>query len=392
MLPLIFWIGTGLIIYVYFGYPVLIFLLSNFGSPLRYSREFQPRVTLVFAANNEESVIREKIVNCLNLDYPQNKLQILVVDDGSTDKTTSIVKEYEEKGVELRSYPKRRGKLTSLNDAMEFATGDILFFSDADNFYPPNAINEAVKYFADPTVGGVSGGREVIGDSSLGRSEGLYWRYEEFIKTYETRLGSCVGVAGDLLVIRKSLYKRPPENIINDDFFRALAVLKKGKRVIYAPEARSSHPVAKTVQGEFERRARMIAGRYQSIFWGWKMLPYSNPILVWQIVSHKFLRPIVPFAMILVFVANLLQLFSHYNDLKCFIWCLSRPYDIIFFLMQILFYSIAVLGAIFKPANGAFKFMYIPTFLVTSNIAALVGLYRFLSTKQTVLWKKAARQ
>jgi cellulose synthase/poly-beta-1,6-N-acetylglucosamine synthase-like glycosyltransferase len=386
-----FWLSVALIIYAYAGYPLLIFLFARFGKPLKHSYKFQPTISLIFAANNEERMIGRKLKNCLSLDYPRNKLQIIVADDGSTDATAKIVKEYANQGIELFSFPQRRGKLSALNDAVKSAWGEVLLFSDADNFYPPNVLIETAKCFADPSVGAVSGGRDVVGAGPLGKAEGLYWKYEEFIKTNETRLGNCIGVAGDLLAVRKSLFTPPPANIINDDFYMALSVIKKGYRVVYAPEARSSHPVAAAEQGEIERRARMIAGRYQAMFLSWQLLPFSNPVAVWQIISHKFLRPLVPFAMILAFVTNFLVLFVAPGTSVPALLFLSAPYGNIIFIGQIIFYLLAAAGIKYR-AGGIFgHILYLPTFLVNSNLAALIGLYRYVGSRQTVLWSKSVR-
>lgn len=391
MFGIVFWLSVAMVVYVYAGYPIMIALLARLRKPLSFSTVHYPTVTLIFAANNEEKVIAKKLENTLSLDYPWEKLQILVVNDGSVDQTVDIVKSFKPQGVELVSFQQRRGKLAALNDAIENAHGEIILFSDADNFYPPEALKEAVKYFQNPLVGAVSGGRNVIGDSFLGNAEGLYWKYEEFIKRQESRFGSCAGVAGDLLAIRRSLFVPPPPGIINDDFYMALCVLKRGYRVVYAPEARSYHPVAGTEQGEIERRARMVAGRYQVIFSAWRMLPWRNPIALWQIVSHKYLRPLIPFAMIAAFLSNVLALFG-----ICLVdgpaWLvLASPFDHTFFVLQVLFYGVAYVGMRVKSHGLLGKVMYLPTFLVNSNLAALGGLYRYMSSKQPVVWKKIAR-
>ncbi len=391
MFGIIFWLSVALIIYVYAGYPLLVFLLGRFGKPLKRSYELQPTITLIFAAYNEEKVVGQKLKNCLALNYPRDKLQIIVADDGSTDATAEIVKEYANQKIELISFPQRRGKLHALNDAVRSARGEILLFSDADNFYPPNVLIETAKYFADPSVGAVSGGRDVIGASPLGKAESLYWKYEEFIKINETKLGNCVGVAGDLLAVRKSLFTPPPAKIINDDFYMALSVIQKGYRVIYAPEARSSHPVAASEQGEIERRARMIAGRYQAMFLAWRLLPFSNPIAVWQIISHKFLRPLVPLAMIFALVANCLALFVFPVSAEPALLFLGTPYGNVIFTGQAVFYLLAAVGKKYKPGGTFGYILYLPTFLVNSNLAALIGLYRYVGSRQTVLWSKSAR-
>jgi cellulose synthase/poly-beta-1,6-N-acetylglucosamine synthase-like glycosyltransferase len=391
MSGIMFWFSVALVFYVYLGYPILVVLLAHLRKPLTYSANYFPTVTLIFAANNEERIIARKLENSLLLDYPQEKLQILIADDGSVDQTPEIAMSFQGRGVEVVSFHRRRGKLAALNDAIKNARGEIFLFSDADNFFPPDALKEAVKYFQNPSIGAVSGGRNVIGDSMLGGAESLYWKYEEFIKRQESRLGSCVGVAGDLLAVRKMLFVSPPVGIINDDFYMAMGVLKQGYRVIYAPAARSFHPVAETESGEAERRARMVAGRYQAVFSAWRMLPFKNPIALWQIISHKYLRPLVPFAMIAALIANLVTVLKPLSITGSSLLLLSHPYDQIFLILQIIFYGIALIGMRFRLGGFIGKIIYLPAFLVNSNLAALRGFYRYISSNQTVVWKKADR-
>lgn len=389
---ILFWIGVLVVFYVYLGYPLLVAVLARLRKPRRCPEADLPGVTLIFAAHNEEKVITQKLENSLILDYPRERLQILVVDDGSTDQTAEITRAYQDRGIELIHFDERRGKLSALKDALNGARGEIILFSDADNLYPPDALREAVRCFADPSVGAVSGGRNVIGKSALGGAESLYWKYEEFIKRQESRLGSCVGVAGDLLAIRKALFVAPPNGIINDDFYMALGILKQGYRVAFAPRARSYHPVAPSEQGEIERRTRMVAGRYQAIFFAWRMLPFKHPVVVWQVISHKYLRPLVPFAMILAFLANLLALLPLEKGGGPAWLALASPFNWIAFILQMVFYLMAWVGMRVKRRGWLGKLLYLPTFLVNSNLAAILGLYRFLSAKQSVVWKKAARQ
>jgi poly-beta-1,6-N-acetyl-D-glucosamine synthase len=388
MIGIVFWISALMIVYVYAGYPLFITLFAQLRRRTDQWQPIVPTVTLLFAAHNEEKVISQKLENSLALNYPRERLQILVVDDGSTDQTAAIVKAYQNQGVKLIHDPNRRGKLSAINSAITFAANEIILFSDSDNFYPVDTVHEIVKYFSDPSVGAVSGGRNVIGDNSLGSAEGLYWKYEEHIKLQESRVHSCVGVAGDLLAIRRELYIAPPPNIINDDFFTALSIIKQGYRVIYAPKARSYHPVASSEKGEMERRARMIAGRYQAMFLAWQMLPFQRPVVLWQVISHKYLRPLVPFAMILMLLTNILVLFDQDSGSMPAWLALNPPYAMLFLTLQLVFYSLALLGKRHKQMGPLGKLLYLPTFLFNSNMAALFGLYRYMSNRQTVMWKK----
>ena len=392
MIGLVFWISALMIVYVYIGYPLLIALFAQLRRRTIQWQPILPTITLFIAAHNEQKVIAQKLENSLALDYPRDRLQILVADDGSTDRTAEIVKAYQNKGVELIHYPDRKGKLTTINRAIKFAGNEIILFSDSDNFYPVDTVHEIVKYFSDPSVGAVSGGRNVIGDNSLGSAEGLYWRYEEYIKQQESRVHSCVGVAGDLLAIRRELYIAPPPNIINDDFYLALSIIKQGYRVVYAPKARSYHPVAASEQGEMERRARMVAGRYQAMFLAWQMLPFQKPVVLWQVISHKYLRPLVPFAMILMLLTNILALFDQASRTIYAWFALSSPYGFLFITLQLAFYSLALLGKHYKHKGPLGKILYLPTFLFNSNLAALLGLYRYMSNRQTVMWKKVREE
>jgi cellulose synthase/poly-beta-1,6-N-acetylglucosamine synthase-like glycosyltransferase len=386
----LFWACVLFVFYVYLGYPILITILAAIRKAPAYDANFEPTVTLLIAAYNEEKIIAEKLENSLSLDYPRNRLQILVADDGSDDGTRDIIRSYADRGVELVSFSRRRGKLSALNNAMQRVRNEIVLLSDADNYYRPDTLREIVKPFSDPSVGAVSGGRVVIGKSSLGEAEGMYWKYEEFIKRQEAKVGSCVGVAGDALAVRRELYTFPPQNIINDDFYIALSVLKQGYRVVYSPKARSFHPISETEHGEVERRTRIVAGRYQSIFLAKDVLPYKRLFVVWQIISHKYFRPLVPFAMIGAFVANLLVLITP-SEPDFPVWLmLEQPYDWIFFCAQMIFYSIAFIGIRYRIKGLPGKILYIPTFLVNSNLAAVRGLYRYLTNRQSVTWNRVS--
>lgn len=388
MFHLLFWVSMLMIAYVYVGYPLAIYVLACVRRPVKSDDSITPIVTLMFAAHNEESVISKKLDNSLSLDYPRNRIQILVADDGSTDRTSEIIGSFAERGVQLISYPDRAGKLTAISRALAHAAGEIVLFSDSDNFYPADTIRQVVKYFGDPSVGGVSGGRNVIGDTSLGNAESLYWKYEENIKLHESRVGSCVGVAGDLLAIRRELYIPPPPNIINDDFFMAISIIKQGYRVVYSPDARSFHPVSPSEKGEIERRARMVAGRYQAMFSAWQLLPFRNPFVLWQIISHKYLRPFIPVAMALMLIGNLLALMLPVASMAPSWFLLLPPFGNILLGLQTVFYIVAVLGRGRKHKSRMGRLLYLPTFLLNSNLAALLGLYRFLSSRQTVMWKQ----
>jgi len=393
---ILFWAAICFIAYVYAGYPLLVWWLSS----LRTTQQFcegppAPGVTLLIAAYNEAKVIREKLENSLLLDYPRERLQILVADDGSQDETADIVRSFADRGVELSSASARQGKVSAINRAVQQAHNEIILFSDANNFYAPDAVREIIKPFSNPRVGAVSGSRVVqfdAGNERLGRSEGIYWRYESFIKEQESRLGCCIGVSGEQLALRKDLFIAPPAGIINDDFYIALQVMRQGYDVVYAPQARSRENASSDQKDEVVRKTRIIAGRYQIIGLSLPLLPFHRPLLVWQIISHKYLRPFVPFFMLVALIANIFALFTGEASGPAMWLGLHPPVAYLIIVAQVLFYLLALIGSLPRPPRGLLgRVVAIPAYLVSSNYAAVLGLIRYMNGQQTALWKKVAR-
>ena len=393
MTGILFWIGVFGIFYVYAGYPLLLTALARIFPRRSKKMGIEPGVTLLISAYNEEDVIAQKLENSLALDYPIENLQILVAADGSDDRTVEIVESFASHDVELSFSPLRRGKMAAINHAMQSVRNEIVLFSDANNMYDSVLLRKLVGSFNDPKVGAVSGSKVVMsGDSALGDTEGLYWKYESFIKSQEAKLESCTAVAGEVYAIRRNLYVRPPDTIINDDFYVALQILRQGYNIDYVPSARSFEKVSQTEQDEIMRRTRIVAGRYQALSLSFGLLPFHRPLLLWQIVSHKYLRPMVPFGMILVFIANLTAvLFVSQQGPRPLLY-LHSPFGIIFLVLQVIFYLLAWLGKRWHPGGFLGKLLYIPTFLVNSNLAALYGLINYVTGKQTVVWKRASRR
>ena len=390
MIPLVILLTCLVIIgYVYVGYPLLVTLLAQLRQKPSFAvPETWPEVTLLIAAYNETAVIAQKLKNSLALDYPSDKLHILVAADGSSDGTEDVVRQFKSQGVQLSYRPERQGKMAAINRAMPQAKGEIVVFSDANNMYAPDTLKALIRPFTHPKVGATTGAKHILKDSNaLGQSEGLYWKYESWIKKQETRLGNCTAVAGEIIAIRRALVQSPPNHIINDDFYMGMQVIRQGHRLVYVPDAKSFEPVSLTAQDEVSRRARIVAGRYQAIALAHHFLPLHQPLTIWQIISHKFLRPLVPMAMIGALTANVWLLFSNFTASQAVSLAVSG-----LFWGQLLFYGTAFLGSQISKTNPLNKLFYVPTFLVQSNLAALVGLYRHLAGTQTTLWQRAARQ
>ncbi len=393
VIAVLFWFCVALIVYAYAGYPILLALFARLRpAPGPYPNE-TPSVTLLIAAHNEQGVIASKLDNCFLLDYPRAQLEILVTDDGSDDRTAEIVRSYADRGVVLASSNERRGKMAAIVRALPSARGDIILLSDANNFYEAMTLRVLTAPFADPTIGAVVGTKAIIqGDGALGESEGLYWRYESFVKMQETRLGCCVGVTGEILAIRRELFEAPPAGIVTEDTYMALRLIRRGHRVVYEPQARSWERISISAQDEIARRARIFAGRYQVLARAFQLTPFTRPVTAWSVISHQFVRTLIGPAMIGAFVTNLLAVLFPVTAENYPLLRLAIPFNYILMACQILFYALAWLGGRVEGKSKLGKALYLPTFLVNSNIAGLIGLKRFLMGRQSVLWDRVARR
>lgn len=291
-----FWVLAGLIVYIYAGYPLSLALLRRVrGTRSVAVADIEPPVTLIISAFNEEAVIEEKIRNSLALDYPKDRLQIIVVSDASDDRTDAIVLSFAEQGVELLRMPQRSGKTLGLNAAVERAYGEVIVFSDANALYEPQALRALVRNFADPTVGAAVGeSRYFTGEQASQRSEGSYWRYETWIKRMESAIGSVVGGDGAIYAIRKNLYK-PMEVDALSDFVNPLQIVLAGYRCVYEPAAVSWEHAGTSFRAEFRRKVRIVNRALRAL---WRMRALLNPfrygLFAVELLSHKALRWLVP--------------------------------------------------------------------------------------------------
>jgi cellulose synthase/poly-beta-1,6-N-acetylglucosamine synthase-like glycosyltransferase len=371
-MEVLFWTSLMLIVYVYIGYPVILLLCSwIFKKPVKKD-EFYPTVTLLIPAYNEEKVIEDKIKNSLEIEYPKDKLSIVVISDGSDDMTDEIVKKYTDKGVILKRFGDRMGKVGVLNRAMQEVTSDIVIFSDANTMYKKDAVKKLIYNLADTSVGAVTGDVRLASEKvSFGHGERLYYRYERFIQQKESNIGSIVGVDGAMYAIRKNLYLPPSNNIILDDFVISMNVGIQGYRVIYEPEAIAYEETSPTWRDEFKRRPRITAGAYQALWQKEGVPTWKNKLLLFEYISHRLLRWILPFFLILLFVSN------------CFL--LDNLGFRICFIVQCIFYILAIIGWI---TDTRIKLFSIPFYFCLVNLGALLGFFRWLFNTQQVTWEK----
>lgn len=338
-----------------------------------------PFVSLIIAAYNEEKVIEKKIYNSLNLDYPSESIEIIVVSDGSNDKTPIIVEKFRDSKIFSLFEPQRKGKTAALNRAVGHANGDIIVFSDANSMYESNAIKMLVSNFYDTTVGGVCGRKSIIKNlqRESSRGDSFFWNFESFIKTIQSYVGSISTGDGEIFAIRKNLYSLIPEIVINDDTAITFNIVEKGFRVVYEPEAISWEEASTNIEDDFNVKARMVFGGYQTLSLYSRMLFPPKSHFAIQFISHKMLRWLMPFLLIGLFISN------------CFI---SYGFYIFFWLLQIVFYSIALTGYVMRKNNHEIGYLYFPFYYCTMNIAALLGFLYFLRKDNiTSIWKKADR-
>ena len=377
VLEIVFWISVAVVVYVYAGYPLLLRALARSPAISGALQRECPSVTLVVSVFNEERCIRAKLENCLALDYPADRLDVVVVSDASTDGTEAIVAEFAGQGIRLLRMPERGGKTLGLNAAMVEASGDVVVFSDANAMYRQDAIKALMAPFSDPTVGAVVGESGYVQpDSDAGRSESLYWRYETAIKRLESLNGSVVGGDGAIYAVRRSLY-RPMAGDALSDFVNPLEVVRSGYRCVYAPAALSWEETAEGFGKEFRRKVRIVNRAWRALM---SMKDLMNPLrygrFAWQLVSHKLLRWLVPAFLLTAFVGNA-SLLGH-----------RTIYDAAF-AGQLLFYGLALTGALLNDRENLARLLYVPYYFCLVNIASACGILEAYRGKTYTTWSTA---
>lgn len=378
----IFWFLIILLLHSYFGYFIIIYLLSRMRRDTKdVALDFKPlRVALVIAAYNEEDVIKEKIENCLALAYPREALSIWVASDGSADKTNQIVKEFSAKSDQVRlvALP-RKGKANALNAVFKHVSSDIVVFSDANSDFSPEAVKEMVKHFADSKIGCVCGRLVYKNPSGVisGKGESFYWRYETQLKILESRLGYVAGANGSIYAIRRELFESLPARTINDDFLISMRIVQKGFKCIYEQNAVAFEHVSPTMEGEFLRHVRDGAGHYMVVG---HLAGLLNPFLgikAFIFWSHRILRWMAPFILILLLLINISLVSINF-------------YRHILFL-QILFYALAVGGLLSVKQKKIPFVIYAPFYFCNLNLALLIGFLKVILGKQKVMWDRTER-
>ena len=366
-----FWIAAGLIGYSYLGYPAWLWLRSRWSPrPIRRNQQ-EPAASAVMVVHNEEAVVARKLENLLALDYPEAKLEVVVVCDGSTDGTGAILEQYAHSGrVRTLMKPVSRGKAAGLNDAVQLASGEVLLFTDARQQLEPEALRLLMENFADPEVGAASG-ELMLGDRATGetgKGMGLYWRIEKMIRDLESSSGSVAGATGAIYCARRSLFEPLPEGTILDDVLLPMQIVRRGARVIFDPRARAWDSPDLGNSREFARKVRTLSGNYQLLQLAPWLLSSKNPIR-FEFISHKLSRLVVPFALLALLLASLL---------------LPQPGYRAALIAQLAFYTLSLvamagvkIGPLARLADPARTF-------VVLNCAAMVAFINFVTGRKAV--------
>jgi biofilm PGA synthesis N-glycosyltransferase PgaC len=381
-----FWLGMFTVGYTYVGYGMIIYILSKLKrrpSPLTTQTESElPAITLLVAAYNEEAYILDKIHNTLALDYPKEKLKLFFVTDGSNDRTPEIIRNFPE--IEVFHSPERRGKIHAVNRVMKHVSTPIVVFCDANTDLNREALKLIVRHYQDPTVGGVAGEKRILSkdkDNASGSGEGLYWKYESFLKKKDAEVYSIVGAAGELFSIRTALFEEPAENMLIEDFYLSLRIAGKGYRFAYEPDAFASETASASVEEEWKRKVRISAGGFQAMYkLSYLLNPFRYGILTFQYVSHRVLRwTLAPLFLPLILISSL------------YLAAQGLGFYQLMLVAQLAFYGLAALGYALRDRKIGIKGFFVPYYFVVMNLSVYAGLVRLLRGRQSVVWEKAKR-
>lgn len=390
-LKVLFWICICIVFYTYIGYGALLYVLLRlkrwFGkpspSPTLPADEALPEVTLMICAFNEEEVVKEKMENIRQLDYPRNKLCVMWVTDGSDDHSNELLSQYDE--VTLVYSPERRGKAAAMKHGLEVNKAGIVIFTDANTMLNANAIREIVRQFMREEVGCVAGEKRVAArhDGQVAaEGEGLYWKYESTLKRWDSELYSAMGAAGELFAVRMSHYREAPSHALLDDFMMSMLIVSDGHRIAYTSEAYATEYGSANMHEESKRKRRIAAGGLQSIWWLRSLMnPLKHPMVSFLFVSHRVLRwSITPFAMLALIPLNIALVALG----------AGMVYTVIG-VLQVLFYAAALGGWLLAMMNRKSKLLYVPYYFMFMNANVFRGIAYLCSHHTSGTWEKAKR-
>ncbi len=373
MLRFLFWSSITAIIYTYLGYPLLVWLLARCRRRAVRKAAITPTVSVVIACHNEARNIEARLRNLYECDYPPQRLEIIVVSDGSTDSTAELARRFTHEGVRVFAYERQMGKAAALNVGVEMAIGEVIVFADARQRFEARAIRELVANFADPAVGAVSGELLLEGGAGVGESVGFYWKYEKWIRKNEGRFDSMIGATGAIYAIRKRLWRKLPPMTILDDVYTPMQIAMTGYRVVFEERARAFDCATGSARREFARKVRTLMGNYQLCQLMPRLLAPTRLLLL-QFYSHKLMRLVAPIFFLLLVAVNVAIITTEQAAL----------FYSVTLAAQVIFYACVAAGAALLKRQRKVRLLNFAYVFSVMNAAALVSLIYFIVGKRDV--------
>lgn len=382
----IFWLSTGLVVYTYIIYPLILSPLSRFFGSNKVSdfkkldKNDLPTVGIIIAAYNEESEIINRLENLDGINYPKEKYIIYLGSDGSTDNTNNLVENYKNENLKFYPFEERRGKASVLNDLCASSQEEILVFSDANTMFEASAVNALVVNFNKENTGGVCGELKLLSNDKSDNQDGAYWKYEKYIKRKEAEINGLLGANGAIYAIRRKLFVPIPSNTIVDDFMIAMNIVLQGYDLRYEPSAIANEFVPDTISQEFNRRVRIGVGNYQAFFRLPRMLnPFYKGTYFFTYFSHKVIRWFTPHLLLMLLISNLFLLVDG-------VW-----YQIALAL-QITIYIVSVI-AVSQSLTEKFPSIFrLAIYFIVMNTAFMIGFIKYLKKNINPAWERTARE
>ncbi len=375
---LLFWLSIAGIWYAYLGYPMLLYLINKLTGAAdhsdQYDTEFTPSISVIIPVFNEEKIIERKMENIHQLNYPESKIEVLIVSDHSTDRTKEIVERNSDSIVKFLELPSRGGKNAVLNLGMKEAKNEIIVFSDASIMLDSDALKNIVNKFQNAEIGCISG-EDHIAEAG---GEGLYGKYELYMRNQVSRLHSIVGASGSIYAQRKDLCE-PFEEGMAPDFLSVLKTVEKGYRAVSEPRAHGMMTSVKSTQGEFSRKVRTLIRGMTALFFMKNLLnPFKYGMFSFILLSHKIMRWLVPLFMCSLFISN--------------IFLLSTTVYLLFFIAQAVYYLLALISVTKVFELHKRLLCKIPLYFLTVNAAILVAWIKYISGFRQEVWTPSARK
>jgi cellulose synthase/poly-beta-1,6-N-acetylglucosamine synthase-like glycosyltransferase len=373
-----FWLALGLLFYIYAGYPALVWMWAAIRPRPVIRSAIAPPITVVIVAHNEARRIAARLQNLLALDYPRDRCEIVVASDGSTDDTVARARAFEDRGIVVHAFSRRRGKPAVLNEVLPCVRGEIVVLGDARQSFDRGALRALVQPFADPRVGAVGGELVLTADDESGNASGVgfYWRYEKAIRRSESAIDSTVGATGAIYAIRRALFRPIAEDTVLDDVLIPMTIARRGYRVVFESAARACDRAAATAREEFARKVRTIAGNFQLFAREpWLLSPAHNR-LWFQTVSHKGARLTAPLLHAVALAANAaLAADPRYRALLA---------------LHLTFYLAALGGHALRHARTRSRLLSVPYAICLLSCATAVAFVRVVGGGQRVTWERAS--